>query len=219
MIPKRASGFTLVELLVVIAIIAILISLILPALGQAKAKSRQTVCMQNLRQVNLAIRLYAEDYEEAWPVLPDPNPFPNGVGAYYKELVKGYLGYSGPVSPEEKAFICPMDKSFRAEAGHAFTSYTFNGYEVDAYSLPRITGKKVSAIRKPALAVVVGERTAFFGGSWHPFKPDRHRDAKNLLGFVDGHVSLTAIYWNGVPASEPRNYEPPVGYNYSWSGE
>ena len=99
--PKR--GFTLIELLVVIAIIAILAALLLPALSQAKDKGRRTTCISNLRQVNLAIRLYAEDFSDALPVLPNPNPYPNGIGAYYKQLVKGYLGLTGPPHQTRKS--------------------------------------------------------------------------------------------------------------------
>jgi prepilin-type N-terminal cleavage/methylation domain-containing protein len=216
---KSTKAFTLIELLVVITIIAILAALLLPVVNRAKARSQQTTCLQHLRQVNLAVLLYADDHSDAWPVVPNPNPYPNGVGAYYKELIKGYMGYKGPASPQERAFICPADVAFRNDVSHAFSSYTFNGYEVDENSLPRITGKRVSAIRKPVEAVQVGERTAFFGGSWHPFKTASYPDAKNLVGFVDGHVASTKIYWDGVPGSEPRNYEAPGSYNYSWSGE
>ena len=108
--PRMSSGFTLVELLVVIALIGMLAALLLPAMGRAKEKARFATCLNNLRQVNMAIRQYADDYADALPVLPSPNPYPNGVGAYYKQLVKGYLGLAGAASPTEKVFICPSDR-------------------------------------------------------------------------------------------------------------
>lgn len=216
---KMHSGFTLVELLVVIAILAILSALLLPALSRAKEQGRLTTCLSNLKQVNLAIRLYADDNADSLPVLPDPNPYPNGVGAYYKQLVKGYLGLSGPAAPTEKVFTCPSDRLLQTQLGHAFTSYTFNGYEVGPGALPRITGKKLTAIPSPAKAVLAGEWPAFFGGSWHPFVNQDYVNARDVLGFVDGHAALTRIYWDGISDSDPCNYEPPAGYAYNWDGE
>ena len=215
----RVAGFTLIELLVVIAIIGILAALLLPVLSKAKEKARLTTCVSNLRQVNLAIRLYADDYKDALPVLPDPNPYPNGVGAYYKQLVKGNLGLTGPASPDETVFTCPSDRVLRNQIGHAFTSYTFNGYEVGPGDIPRITGQKLGSIKNPTKAVLAGEWPAFFGGSWHPVVNDDHPDAKNVLSFVDGHAVLTKIYWDGVSDSDPGKYEPPAGYDYNWDGE
>ena len=213
------DGFTLVELLVVIAITSVLAALLLPALSRAKETARRTACISNLRQVNLAVRFYADDCSDCLPVLPDPNPYPNGVGAYYKQLVKGYLGLAGPASPDEKVFICSSDRIVHTQVVHAFTSYTFNGYEVGTGAIPRITGKKLGVIENPVKAVLVGEHPAFWGGAWHPLVNGVYPNAKNVLSFVDAHVGFVKIYWNGVAGSQPRDYEPPAGYDYNWDGE
>src|SRR3954462_13201077 len=75
--PKSIGGFTLIELLVVIGIIAILASLLLPALAHAKERGRRTVCLSNLRQLGMAIHAYAADNDGNIPYGPKAPLFTN----------------------------------------------------------------------------------------------------------------------------------------------
>src|SRR5690606_19077336 len=63
-----STGFTLVELLVVISITALLVALLLPALGKAKAAAQMSVCASNLRNITVATQLYASDWRQYGPV-------------------------------------------------------------------------------------------------------------------------------------------------------
>ena len=69
------AGFTLIELLVVIAIIAILVSLLLPALTRARDSGRKAACISNLRQMGIAVHAYASDHDGRIPYGPVAPPF------------------------------------------------------------------------------------------------------------------------------------------------
>ncbi len=89
--PKRPA-FTLIELLVVIAIIAVLIAILLPALGNAREIAKTTICSSNVKQINMASTLYANNHQDQiWPALDwifdrdERNlPIPGGLGLLYE---------------------------------------------------------------------------------------------------------------------------------------
>ena len=86
----RRKGFTLIELLVVIAIIAILAAILFPVFARAREKARQTSCASNLRQIGLAVQMYAQDWDETLPpnfTPGDPYTAANGVVSWRSILM------------------------------------------------------------------------------------------------------------------------------------
>ncbi len=107
--PRRA--FTLIELLVVIAIIAILAALLFPVFAQAREQARQDVCISNVRQIGLAVRMYVEDYDETFPIFYAYNTqTPTGQRAWSGDpLHKGVELLILPYTKNKEIFKCPDD--------------------------------------------------------------------------------------------------------------
>jgi prepilin-type N-terminal cleavage/methylation domain-containing protein len=218
--PKR-SGFTLVELLVIIGIIGILASLLLPALGAARRKAQGTVCLNNLRQLNLGLGMFAEEHDGLYPNT-------NQVWYYYRQMIAPYVGVSS------NSFACPADsfmidiltgaafkETAHLSAEYNFVSYAFNGRRPNSLGWPEMGLTEIPAqrVREPSRTISLYEMPAGFPFSWHKAPRQRRNLAPSFTAFVDGHVSLTRIYWNGGATKQdvPTAYDPPPAFDYRWS--
>ncbi len=182
--PALQRAFTLIELLVVIAIIAILASMLLPALAKAKSKAGQTKCLNNMKQLSLGMLMYIDDNADAFPGTASRNTygFHNEDWIYWRTNTKAYPPVEkSPIvstvsSVSSNLFRCPLDRNDKERIaisdgnGPYLYSYTLNSYDLSgsanlgmasifegsvAAPVPHLF--KMAAVVRPATKIMLAE--------------------------------------------------------------
>jgi len=193
--------------------------------------------MSNLRQISLGILLRCEEADENAKLHGGTNLAGLNWTVYFN-WINNAISTPDRSSGQKRLLVCPADKFYydpktlaeirqplHEQSFSDHSSYAFNGPNVRTNPAVRgIEGRTSSSIKNPARTVLVAEGPAYVPYSWH--EPKRHsadrppfNNVKNGIGYVDGHVSYTKIFWtNNHPAGTLAvDQEPPAGYDYKWS--
>lgn len=217
-------GFTRTDLLACIAVASVVGAVAVAVLLHRRDRAHVEQCVANLREIAKALTSFSNEHEGRLPdIVPGRN---ENLWWWYKEQVKGYAGLTGPSQPGDRVFACPNDRGytdpqpFFTSARFDYGSYVFNG--VTMPGVPNIAGREISSIREPRRTLLVMEWTAHAPLSWHKSRTGRrnapfYSDAESVAGFIDGHIALTRIYYDGYNAAYTQ--DPIPGYDYKYSGD
>jgi len=155
---RRREGFTLIELLVVIAVIALLMAILLPALQRAREQGRAAACLSNLKQIGLAMYMYAEDHErKVMRAEIRENLKPNQMPVFWSTAYMKYLGGSGAEGLtnywEVAVYNCPSypDKEQTID-------YIVNGFDFKSPTYREVHGTtRLEDFPRPATTIYLAD--------------------------------------------------------------